>query len=86
MNPFLDLQVCLASIGVVADLCRELKVAILPYCDDIMMLLFQNLSVSGSSFVFYSVRNFVSKISKNLRFVGQLGAQICQAANIISIR
>ncbi|KAK7575826.1 hypothetical protein V9T40_012112 [Parthenolecanium corni] len=37
-------QVCLASVGVVADLCRELKAAILPYCDEIMTLLLHNLS------------------------------------------
>lgn len=37
---------CLAAVGVVADLCRELKEAIFPYCDEIMMLLLENLSVS----------------------------------------
>ena len=39
------LQVTLAAVGVVADLCRELKSAIMPYCDEIMALLLENLSV-----------------------------------------
>lgn len=44
--PVRILQVCLAAVGVVDDLCRELKTAILPYCDEIMALLLQNLTVS----------------------------------------
>nr|XP_033501255.1 importin subunit beta-1 [Epinephelus lanceolatus] len=37
------LQVCLAAVGLVCDLCRALMSNILPYCDEIMQLLLENL-------------------------------------------
>lgn len=42
------LQVCLAAVGLVCDLCRALQSNILPYCDEIMQLLLENLGVSGA--------------------------------------
>lgn len=47
------LQVCLAAVGLVCDLCRALMSNILPYCDEIMQLLLENLGVrrGRSSFV-----------------------------------
>lgn len=39
------LQVCLATVGLVCDLCRALMSNILPYCDEIMQLLLENLGV-----------------------------------------
>lgn len=36
-------QVCSVSVGVVGDLCRALEGGILPYCDEIVTLLMQNL-------------------------------------------
>ncbi|KAG9343854.1 hypothetical protein JZ751_013235 [Albula glossodonta] len=36
-------QVCLAAVGLVCDLCRALMTNILPYCDEIMQLLLENL-------------------------------------------
>lgn len=39
------LQVCLAAVGLVCDLCRALMSNILPYCDEIMQLLLENLGV-----------------------------------------
>lgn len=38
-------QVCLAAVGLVCDLCRALMSNILPYCDEIMQLLLENLGV-----------------------------------------
>ncbi|TUC69506.1 Importin subunit beta-1 [Bagarius yarrelli] len=35
--------VCLAAVGLVCDLCRALMANILPYCDEIMQLLLENL-------------------------------------------
>lgn len=46
-NHFLDsLQVCLAAVGLVGDLCRALQSNILPFCDEVMQLLLENLGVS----------------------------------------
>ena len=39
-------QVCLAAVGLVCDLCRALMTNILPFCDEIMQLLLENLGVS----------------------------------------
>jgi len=39
------LQVCLAAVGLVCDLCRALTTNILPYCDEMMQLLLENLGV-----------------------------------------
>ncbi|CAB0037658.1 unnamed protein product [Trichogramma brassicae] len=51
-KPFLSLglknhaeyQVCGAAVGLTGDICRALKNKILPYCDEIMTLLLENLS------------------------------------------
>lgn len=45
MMMLLRLQVCLAAVGLVCDLCRALMSNILPYCDEIMQLLLENLGV-----------------------------------------
>lgn len=45
------MQVCLAAVGLVCDLCRALMANILPYCDEIMQLLLENLGVSNSHFL-----------------------------------
>lgn len=42
------LQVCLAAVGLVCDLCRALTSNILPYCDEIMQLLLENLGVRST--------------------------------------
>lgn len=48
-NRFLgSLQVCLAAVGLVGDLCRALQSNILPFCDEVMQLLLENLGVSIS--------------------------------------
>jgi importin subunit beta-1 len=39
-------QVCLTSTGVLSDLCSQVTQALLPYCDEIMMLLLTNLASS----------------------------------------
>ena len=36
-------QVCAVAIGVVGDICRALEAKVLPYCDEIVKLLLQNL-------------------------------------------
>ena len=36
-------QVCLSTVGVLGDICRNVEDQILPYCDDIMNLLVQNV-------------------------------------------
>lgn len=39
-------QVCSSAVGVVGDLCRALEVGILPYCDDIVKALLEDLQSS----------------------------------------
>lgn len=38
-------QVCVAAVGLTGDICRAIKNNILPYCDEIMTLLLENLSL-----------------------------------------
>ncbi|KAK0158712.1 hypothetical protein PV328_009686 [Microctonus aethiopoides] len=38
-----EYQVCGAAVGLTGDICRALKGKVLPYCDDIMTLLLENL-------------------------------------------
>ncbi|XP_046999145.1 importin subunit beta-1 isoform X1 [Schistocerca americana] len=38
-----EYQVCGAAVGLTGDICRALKIKVLPYCDEIMMLLLENL-------------------------------------------
>jgi importin subunit beta-1 len=44
LKNFQDYQVCSVAIGLVGDIARALKIAILPYCDEIMNMLMENLS------------------------------------------
>ncbi|XP_012254098.1 importin subunit beta-1 isoform X2 [Athalia rosae] len=39
-----EYQVCCAAVGLTGDICRALKNKVLPYCDEIMTLLLENLS------------------------------------------
>ncbi|XP_026756899.1 importin subunit beta-1 [Galleria mellonella] len=36
-------QVCIAAVGLTGDICRALKSKVLPYCDEIIVLLLENL-------------------------------------------
>jgi len=38
-----EYQVCAAAVGLTGDICRALKNKVLPYCDEIVMLLLENL-------------------------------------------
>jgi importin subunit beta-1 len=44
LRNYQDYQVCSVAIGLVGDIARGLKMNVLPYCDEIMTLLMQNLS------------------------------------------
>ncbi|CAF4758012.1 importin subunit beta-1 isoform X1 [Pieris napi] len=39
-----EYQVCVAAVGLTGDICRALKIKVLPYCDEIIYLLMANLS------------------------------------------
>lgn len=39
-----EYQVCCTAVGLAGDICRGLKIKILPFCDEIMTLLLENLS------------------------------------------
>ena len=41
-----EYQVCCVAVGLVGDICRGLRTKILPYCDEIMTMLMENLSNS----------------------------------------
>ncbi|GFS20487.1 importin subunit beta-1, partial [Elysia marginata] len=47
LKNFAEYQVCLAAVGVVGDLCRALNINILPHCDELMMMLLENLGNEG---------------------------------------
>ncbi|VDI39447.1 importin subunit beta-1-like isoform X3 [Mytilus edulis] len=53
LKNFEEYTVCLAAVGLVGDLCRALGQKVLPYCDEIMMMLLENL---GNSTVHRSVK------------------------------
>ncbi|XP_076167592.1 importin subunit beta Fs(2)Ket isoform X2 [Ptiloglossa arizonensis] len=48
-----EYQVCCSTVGLTGDICRALKSKMLPYCDEIMMLLLENL---GNNTVHRSVK------------------------------
>ncbi|XP_076241578.1 importin subunit beta Fs(2)Ket isoform X3 [Calliopsis andreniformis] len=48
-----EYQVCCATVGLTGDICRALKSKMLPYCDEIMTLLLENL---GNNTVHRSVK------------------------------
>ena len=48
-----EYQVCCAAVGLTGDICRALKNKMLPYCDEIMTLLLENL---GNNTVHRSVK------------------------------
>ncbi|KAE8574985.1 hypothetical protein XENTR_v10003655 [Xenopus tropicalis] len=43
LKNYAEYQVCLAAVGLVGDLCRALQSNILPFCDEMMQLLLENL-------------------------------------------
>ncbi|CAI5790193.1 importin subunit beta-1 [Podarcis lilfordi] len=43
LKNYAEYQVCLAAVGLVGDLCRALQSNILPFCDEVMQLLLENL-------------------------------------------
>ncbi|XP_076643580.1 importin subunit beta Fs(2)Ket isoform X1 [Halictus rubicundus] len=48
-----EYQVCCAAVGLTGDICRALKTKMVPYCDEIMTLLLENL---GNNTVHRSVK------------------------------
>ncbi|XP_056870485.1 importin subunit beta-1 isoform X2 [Takifugu flavidus] len=56
LKNYAEYQVCLAAVGLVCDLCRALMSNILPYCDEIMQLLLENL---GNENVHRSVKPLI---------------------------
>lgn len=52
------MQVCLATVGVLGDLVRNVEGDLLPYCDEIMQLLIHNL---GSNEVHRTIKPQVSR-------------------------
>uniref|UniRef100_A0A4W3K026 Karyopherin (importin) beta 1 n=1 Tax=Callorhinchus milii TaxID=7868 RepID=A0A4W3K026_CALMI len=43
LRNYAEYQVCLAAVGLVGDLCRALQSNMLPFCDEMMQLLLENL-------------------------------------------
>ncbi|KAL3854848.1 hypothetical protein ACJMK2_014087 [Sinanodonta woodiana] len=43
LKNYAEYQVCIAAVGLVGDLCRGLGQKMLPFCDEIMMMLLENL-------------------------------------------
>ncbi|NP_001191603.1 importin beta 1 [Aplysia californica] len=53
LKNFAEYQVCLAAVGIVGDLCRALGQNVRPHCDELMMMLLENL---GNDSVHRSVK------------------------------
>ncbi|NXI38950.1 IMB1 protein, partial [Galbula dea] len=49
LKNYAEYQVCLSTVGLVGDLCRALQSNILPFCDEVMQLLLENLGVSSAA-------------------------------------
>ncbi len=60
LSNFDEHQICQAAVGVVGDLGRNVNNKILPYCDEIMVLLLQGLAVSVTRL--YHVRELENQI------------------------
>ncbi|KAL8564063.1 Importin subunit beta-1 [Nucella lapillus] len=43
LKNYAEYQVCLAAVGLIGDLCRALGLKILPFCNELMMVLLENL-------------------------------------------
>ncbi|XP_025092780.1 importin subunit beta-1-like isoform X1 [Pomacea canaliculata] len=43
LKNYAEYQVCVAAVGLVGDLCRALGIKVLPYCNELMMMLLENL-------------------------------------------
>jgi hypothetical protein len=57
-------QVCLVTVGVLGDLCRNVEGDLLPYCDELMQLLIGNL---GSSDVHRTIKPQVRGLLASVR-------------------
>ena len=44
---------CLAAVGLMGDLCRALSKQVLPFCDEIMVMLLENLGVCNKHVLIY---------------------------------
>lgn len=45
-----EYQVCISAVGLIGDICRALKTKVSQYCDEIMVLLLDNLGVRTEFF------------------------------------
>lgn len=48
-----EYQVCISAVGLIGDICRALKSKVSEYCDEIMVLLLENLGVRPDSYFLY---------------------------------
>jgi len=61
----MNMQVCAAAVGLMGDLCRALGVKVLPYCDETMVMLLENLQVCMNACVVLHIASVLSTV-KNL--------------------
>ncbi len=66
-----DYHVCAVAVGVVGDVCRALVNKMVPYCDEIVSLLLQDLQVRSYSMVLFFVLFFFLLLLL-FQFVGAL--------------
>jgi importin subunit beta-1 len=44
LKNYAEYQVCSAAVGLIGDICRAIGIKVLPYCDELMTVLLENLS------------------------------------------
>jgi len=54
------MQVCAAAVGLMGDLCRALGVKVMPYCDETMVMLLENLGVCMNMCVIINVCKIIA--------------------------
>jgi len=68
----MNVQVCAAAVGLMGDLCRALGVKVLPYCDETMVMLLENLGVCMNACVVLTLCPYCCQRYITVHFYGRM--------------